>query len=147
MGTTAASMALQMGMEYVMNSQNAKATNRVEQARVDARAASLRRAGDIEERRKHEELKRIAASQRASFAAQGTGGRGGSADAVIGGLTRTYNQNIADSRSLAQTELSGLQATLGASKRANLLEASNATRRFIYSSLKKNLPEIKKLLS
>jgi len=146
MGSTAASMALQMGMEYLSNSQNAKTSNRVAQAKADAQTASIKRATEIEERRKREALKRITATQRARFGAQGVGGRGGSADSVLGGFARNYENDIADSRLLADGQIRGLQSTVGATQRANLLDASTATRRFVYSALKKKIPQLKSLL-
>jgi len=146
MGSTAASIALQLGMEYLSNSQNAKASNRVAQAKASANAANIKRATDIEERRKREALKRITASQRARFGAQGVGGRGGSADSVIGGFAKSHDNDIADSRLIANEQINGLQTTLGATKSANLLDASTATRRFAFSLLKKQVPNLKSLL-
>jgi hypothetical protein len=146
MGSTAATMALQVGLDYVMKSQQAKASNRTAQAQANARTAAINRAREIEERKKREALKRISATQRANFAARGTGGRGGSAEAVLSGLAKPYESDIENSRLIANDQISQIQNNLNHSKRVNLLEASSPVRQFLYNNLRKQLPKIGSLL-
>jgi len=146
MGSTAATMALQVGMDFLMKQQQAKASNRTAQAQADAQSASITRSQEIEARRKRDALKRITATQRARFGAQGTGGRGGSADAVLGGLARPIEEDIENSRLIAGDRVNQIQNGLNQTKRVNLLEASSPVRRLIYSNLRKQIPRITSLL-
>ena len=146
MGSTAATMALQVGMDFLMKQQQAKTSNRTAQAQADAQTASVRRSQEIEARRKREALKRITATQRARFGAQGTGGRGGSADAVLGGLAKPVEEDIENSRLMAGDKINQIQSNFNQTRRANLLEASSPVRQYIYSNLRKQIPRITSLL-
>ena len=146
MGSTAATMALRVGMDYMMKNQQAKASNRAAQAQADAQSASIRRAREINERRKRDALKQVTATQRARFGAQGAGGRGGSADAVLSGLARPYEESIEDARLIADAQMRRIQNNLDYSKRVNLLEASNPVRQLLYDNIKRRIPTVMSLL-
>lgn len=146
MGSTAASMALQFGADYLKSRSQARAQNKYAQAQADAQIASINRAREMDKRRKERELKRLSATQRARFGASGAGGHGGSADSVLWGLEKPYAESLEDSRLLADSKISHIQSSLRHTKRSNLLEASRPFRRNAYSEFQKSIPKILSLL-
>jgi len=94
---TAALFAIKTGIELVQAKQQARAQNAAAESAAQFQRQQAEQAQAIRERDRRERLRRVLASQRAQFGAQGIGG-GGSADAVLTGLTNETERAIQDER-------------------------------------------------
>jgi len=130
--------AAMAGMNSIQARQQARSANRQAQAQAAQKTAVLNRAQQIEERRRKDQLKRDTATQRARFAAQGTGARGGSAAAVLQGLARPVDEAIEDTRLRTESSISAINENLSYRNRTNLLEASAPLRRFAFNTFAKH---------
>jgi len=83
-------------------------------------------AGEIEERRRQEQLKRERAQRLARFGGQGIASTGGSADAVLAGLSAESARRGAESASARGLAMSGSLLDLADRNRLNLLRAAEA---------------------
>ncbi|PHS78122.1 MAG: hypothetical protein COB59_08665 [Rhodospirillaceae bacterium] len=93
---------------------------------------------DAEERKRKAALKKDLAASRARFGSSGVGSTGGSADAVLEGLTKKYNDNEVDLA--AMDNLSWQSAN--ESRNASLLSQDSAAFQSNLSLLKKVAPLI-----
>ena len=88
----------------VQNRQRQRAQNSALATRQQAEANQLLHARKINEHDKRKRLASLQAAQRARFGAAGIG-RGGSADAVLDGLSRETEQSIRDGRATDRMRL------------------------------------------
>lgn len=129
---------LQTGIGLIQQRQQARVQNAAAAAAAQSQTQQIRRAQEIRERQRREQLRRALASQRASFGAQGIG-RGGSADAVLKGLSEETEKRIGDERSLNDLRIGGINFTLEQRRRRNLLDLSSARNRAAFNLLGKGL--------
>jgi hypothetical protein len=83
-------------------------------------------AAEIEERRRREQLARERAQRLARFGAQGISSGGGSADAVLGGLTTESTRQGAEAARARSLAMSGSLLDLADRNRLTLLRAAEA---------------------
>jgi hypothetical protein len=136
---------LKSGADMIASQRNARATNAAATAEAQSRTQQIQQTQMIGERRKREQLRLNLARQRARFGATGIG-RGGSADAVLRGLTNETDRIIAEERSLNAFPINRINAGLRQTRR-NLLEASSARRRKAFLTLGQDLSGISLLES
>lgn len=116
-------VAAEIGMSALKHHTAGHARGTDQQDAANARIAQVRKTEAIEERRRRERLRQALATQRARFGAQGLAG-GGSADAVLGGLTADTDRDIGDSRALTAMRIDDINRSLAQSRRRNLLETN-----------------------
>lgn len=110
----------------------AQASRRAEaeaEAQTNAVAQQFRQqalAAEIEERRRQEQLRRERAQRLARFGAQGLASGGGSAGAVLGGLSAESARQGAESMRQRSLAMSGSLLDLADRNRLNLLRAAEA---------------------
>ena len=126
------------GIGLIQQRQQARAQNAAAAAAAQSQTQQIRRAQEIRERQRREQLRRALASQRASFGAQGIG-RGGSADAVLKGLSDDTERRIGDQRSLNDLRIGNINFALEQRRRRNLLELSSTPNRAAFNLLGKGL--------
>ncbi len=113
------------GLSAVQKSQAARSQNRQLSAQQAIQEQQIAATRQIEDRRRKEQLRRDKATQRARFGALGLSASGGSAAAVLRGLsTRSALENQDRSR-LFDIRLQGLGQDFSARRRRNLLEVRN----------------------
>lgn len=137
--------ALQTGMNMVQAKQQARAQNAAAEASAQFQMQQAQQQQAIRERDRRERLRQALASQRAQFGAQGLGG-GGSADAVLKGLTDETERAIQDDRDLMSLSLEALNNRLEQQRRRNLLDLSDYRRRAAFGALQRGLGGFKSLL-
>jgi len=106
----------------LQKSQATRAQNRqlsAQQAIQEQRIAATRQ---VEERRRKEQLRRNKAAQRARFGGLGLSSSGGSAAAVLRGLSTRSSLEGQDRDLLSGIELNGLRQDFDRRRRRNLLE-------------------------
>ena len=117
-----------------------KSANKAATSQTEYENSRIRRAQEIEERKKKEQLKSKQASRRASFGARGISSTGGSAEAVLSGLTKTIDDELAINAQNSDHKIDMNNATLKDLKSKNLLALSAPFERIIYGKLKSKLP-------
>ena len=113
------------GLSVLRKSQAARAQNQqlaAQQAIQEQRIAATR---DIEDRRRKEQLRRNTAAQRARFGALGLSANGGSAAAVLRGLSTRSDLEDRDRNRLSDIQSRGLGQDFAVRRRRNLLEVRN----------------------
>lgn len=135
MGSFAATAAM-TALQMIQAKQQAKAQNAAAAATAQSQIQQNQRAQAIRERQRRERLRQTLASQRARFGARSIGG-GGSANAVLQGLTKNTESAIADERSLNAFPINRINTNLELRRQRNLLEASDAQRRSVFNLLSK----------
>ena len=140
MGTLAVT-AVTTALQLVQQRQQAKAQNAAARAQADSQTLQIQQAQKIRERQRRDQLRRILAAQRAQFGARGLS-RGGSAGAVIKGLTQEAEQAIQDDRSLSNLRIADINQSLDLRRRRNLLELSSARRRSTFDLFGRGLKSI-----
>ncbi|MBC8337137.1 MAG: hypothetical protein H8E39_00460 [Alphaproteobacteria bacterium] len=139
-----AMLVLSTGAEMIAAKRNANAANAANaaaSAEAQSRIQQIQQAQQIRDSQKRERLRKTLAQQRSRFGARGIG-RGGSADAVLRGLTNETERNIADQRGLNALSINDIQGDLQQRRQQNLLEASTRQRRAAFSLMKKGLGHI-----
>jgi len=136
--STAVLSVLQSGIGLVQARNQARAQNAAADAAAQSQVQLIQRSQEIGERERRERLRRVLASQRAQFGAQGIGG-GGSADAVLQGFTKDTDRAIDDDRSLDALRIGSIDRALAERRRRNLLEASRAQTRVVFGQLGRTL--------
>jgi hypothetical protein len=126
--------AVQMGLSVAQQ----KAAYAGQKAEAKAQADQIRQARDIDQRLRQERLRRVLASQRARFGAQGVGGSS-SADAVLRGLIGEAERQNADSAALADHRLDRLDLQLANSRRSSLLATAQPYTRTAFNLVQRNL--------
>ncbi len=146
---TIAMAALQTGLQLVQARQQARADNAAAASAAQFQRQQAEQAQAIRERDRRERLRRTLASQRAQFGAHGVGGgigSGGSAEAVLQGLTNDTERAIADDRERLGLTFAALQHDVEERRRRNLLELSTARRRLAFRALERGLGGFTSLL-
>lgn len=140
MGQFAATAAM-TALSMIQAKQQAKAQNTAATAQSQSQIQQIQRRQEIRDRQRREQLKRLLATQRARFASRGVG-RGGSAQAVLDGLAKETDQDIADERSLNAFPIGRINEALDTRRRRNLLEASSTRRRLAFDLLGRGFKQI-----
>lgn len=122
-----AAAAATAGINEIGNIRREQAQRAAENARNAAEAAKLRADYEAEDRRRRLQLKQQTARLRARFAASGTGGVGGSAEAVIGGLKKVAADDHREASQTLSRRLD-LLAPTSASANQNLRFLKQATK-------------------
>ena len=120
-------MALTMGLQMMQQRAQAKAATSAARAQSDSEATRLRQRQDIANRRRREQLKKNLATQRARMGASGAGS-GGSADAVLRGLSNETARFIQDQESVLGTQIGALNERVDNVRRNGLLQRRNFLR-------------------
>jgi len=125
-GTEAVIAAIAGGASVLQQAQAASAQNRALATQQAQQQRQIEATRQIEKRRRKEQLSRDRAAQRARFGALGLSADGGSAAAVLRGLSTRASQDIADRNRLTSLRLQGLQGDFSGRRRRNLLEVRNS---------------------
>lgn len=133
-------MALQTGSSLINNSRNAKAQARAIEASNRSRIQALEQQRAAEERKAREKLRHAQASRRAGFGAAGIGARGGSASALLTGLEKQVEDDLAEGRSLYQMRIDDLNRSAAQQRQQTLLDASSRRNQILFGLLQKSLP-------
>lgn len=141
----AALFALKTGIELVQAKQQARTQNAAAESAAQFQRQQAEQAQAIRERDRRERLRRVLASQRAQFGAQGIGG-GGSAEAVLKGLTNDNERAIQDERERLGLSFAALDRDVAERRRLNLLEVSNTRRRLAFGTLERGIGGFTSLL-
>lgn len=147
--TTALPMIL--GFAQQIGSQvNARRAAKANQAAAANQAnfqiQQIRKSEEIEERRRRERLRQALATQRARFGGQGISAGGGSAGALLDGLSKKAGSQSREAQTLAGFRIANINTRLTESRRRNLLEASSARNRLAFNLLEKSIPSVVSLI-
>lgn len=111
------------------SAQEASAQEARQQAQYNQRLAQIRARREAREKEQRNLLKRNLASQRARFGAAGVGGSGGSAQAVMSGLVKSVEEDLAEKRRLEGLQVQGLALDRADQRTRNLLARSDSLNR------------------
>jgi hypothetical protein len=142
---TATLFALKTGLDLVQAEQQARTQIAAAESAAQFQRQQAQQAQLIRERERRERLRRVLASQRAQFGAHGVGA-GGSADAVLKGLTNDTKRGIRDGRNRLGLSLDAIDRQLEQQRRRNLLELSDIRRRSAFGVLQQGLGGFTSLL-
>lgn len=132
-------------LDIALQAVKAKKQNKAAASQLHYKNSVVRRNQEIDTRRKRGELKKATATQRARFGAMGLGLSGGSADAVLKGMTKSVDQEIAYGEAETGSRMDANTATFRAAKRQNLLALSAPVERIAYGLLKSKLAGVRLL--
>lgn len=140
--------AASQGANFVHQRAQANAQIKAAQAQTHHAIQLEQRRQAIAERRKRESLKLAKARHRAGFGASGIGASGGSAAAVLSGLQKRAEQDIADERFVSNSRILDMNNRLAATRaqQRNLLDASNPLRRIVIDEVERGFPRTQSLL-
>lgn len=139
MGSTEAIFA---GISLIRGMQSARSQNRqlaTQQALQERQIAATRQ---IEERRRKEQLRLNKAAHRARFGGLGISASGGSAAAVLQGLSTRSDLDRQDRDRLSSLRLQGLRQNFAFQRRRNLLAPRNAFFDRALGALERRGPQI-----
>ena len=117
-----------------------KSSNKGASSQNEYENSRIRRAQEIETRKQKEQLKGQQATRRASFGARGLSSTGGSAEAVLTGLTKTVDDELAINTQDSDHQIAFNQTALKNQKSKNLLALSAPFERLAYGMMKSKLP-------
>lgn len=117
----AALSAVQMGITAAQQERQADAAHAAAKANAKAQVAQISASQAAEERLRQDRLRRAQASARARFGSQGLG-LGGSAQAVVDGLSKEAALATADQRKLSALRTNQINDQLDWQRRTNLLK-------------------------
>lgn len=139
--------ALQTGSQLIQARSQARAQNAAAASAAQFQRQQVQQSQAIRERERRERLRRALASQRAEFGARGIGaGAGGSADAVLKGLSKDTERAIRDDRGRLDLSLGAIDRQLELRRRRNLLELSDLRRRSAFGVLQRGAGTLMSLL-
>jgi hypothetical protein len=137
----AALSALQMGIAAAQQERQADAAHAAAKADAKARISQMKVAESADDRQRQDRLRRTLASQRAAFAARGLGS-GGSADAVLAGLSREAAITAAEQHQLNDLRVGQITRQLDWQRRRSLLDLAdsktNAALNFMRTTAKRS---------
>lgn len=134
------SVAVMVGLQALNQRNQARAANRAASADAANQRQTIQLAQDANNRKRRDQLRRIQATQRARFGAQGLRSAGGSAAAVLSGFEKATNRDIRDDTSLTNLRLNEINRRLEDTRRANLLAPKNFVRDRIFGEFGKRIP-------
>lgn len=120
----AALSAVQMGITAAQQERQADAAQAAAKAEAKSKIAQINAAQAAEDRLRNERLRRAQASQRARFGAAGIAS-GGSAQAVLAGLSKEAALTAADQSRLNALRIGQINQQLDWQRRRNLLDLSD----------------------
>ncbi len=132
---TIAPMVLDFGVNAIKTQQSNKAAK----SQRDYENARIRRSQEIEARRKKEALTRQQAAQRANYGAMGISPSEGSAAAVLRGMGKRVDEDLALQSQEAEIQYGLNNSSYKETKRQNLLALSAPYERMAYGKLKSKL--------
>ena len=135
---TAVLGVMQLGLDAAQRSQRIQTSYDAQDQRAQQQIDRVARDQENEEQRRHEALRRSLAAQRTRFAAQGVS-QGGSANAVLQGLSSDVDEEDRRSRELARAKVDEINTNLRLAKRRNLLETTQPNRRGAFSLIQQGL--------
>lgn len=121
----AALSAVQMGITQAQQERQADAAHSAAKADAKTRIAQINAAEAADNRLRQDRLRRAQASQRANFGAQGLG-TGGSAQAVLSGLSKEAALGAAEQRKLGNLRTSQIKDQLDWQRRRSLLDVADS---------------------
>jgi hypothetical protein len=113
------------GLTYMRKAQEARAQNKQLAAQQTLQERQLAAERDIADRQDAEKLRSDKATRRALFGAAGTSSGGGSAAAVLNGLSKRAAQERYERNRRATIQLQGLRQANASQRRKNLLEPAD----------------------
>ena len=113
------------GLSSLQKSQAVRSQNKQLAAQQAFQEQQIATTREIEERRRKEQLRQNQAAQRARFGALGLSASGGSAAAVLRGLSTKSALRGQDQGRLSDIRLQGLRQDFTSRRRRNLLEVRN----------------------
>jgi hypothetical protein len=141
MGGFEPASAAMFALNMIKQNQQAKAQERSARVSGDREISRLRQEQAVRDRQRRDQLKRVQATQRARFGAQGVG-RSGSADAVLDGLGAATARNIADDSSAVASRITDINTGVQNIRRRNLLQRRNMVTDRIFGEIRNRLPTI-----
>ncbi|MBL8659856.1 MAG: hypothetical protein JNM75_08890 [Rhodospirillales bacterium] len=120
----AALSAVQMSISAAQQERQADAARGAAKAEARSKIAQINAAKAAEDRLRNERLRRAQASQRAQFGSAGIAS-GGSAQAVLAGLSKEAALTAAEQNRLNALRIGQINQQLDWQRRKNLLELSN----------------------
>jgi hypothetical protein len=105
---------------------SARAQQRAQQAAANRQAEAQRMQQERREKEMRKQAKRDQASARAAFGARGVSSTGGSANALLQGISSQTEQSIADDRRLLDFDIESLRENQRAQQQQSLLQSRNS---------------------
>lgn len=133
----AALSAVQMGITAAQQERQADAAHAAAKADAKSKIAQINAAQAADERLRNERLRRAQASQRAQFGARGIGS-GGSAQAVLAGLSKEAALTAAEQSRLGALRTGQINDQLDWQRRKNLLDLSDYNSTAAFNFLKQS---------
>lgn len=137
--------AQQVGSQ-INDRRTTKANRAAATSQADFQIQQIRRTQEIEEQRRRERLRQALATQRSRFGGQGISAQGGSAAALLEGLSKSIDSESRNAQSLAGFRIAAINNRLAESRRRNLLEASGVRNRLAFDLLRKSIPAVRSLI-
>lgn len=113
------------GLTYMRKAREAKAKNQEIAAQQTLQERRMAADREIADRQQAEQLRKDRATRRALFGAAGTSSGGGSAAAVLNGLSKRSAQERFDRNRRTTLQLQGLRQGAASQRRKNLLEPAD----------------------
>lgn len=110
----------------------ADAAAQAQSAAVDRQNQAIIQQQAADEKRQRDLLEKATATQRARMGASAAGGSGGSADAILAGMSQDTAESIAESAQLAQNRLKSYRGAGGSS--GNLLDTAGSQGLSVFKS-------------
>lgn len=126
MGTAAIVTAVTTAVSMAQQQAQARAQQRAQQSAVNRQIAARQLEQQRREDNLREQSKRDQATARASFGARGVSSTGGSANAVLQGISADTDKAIAEGRQATEFSIDSLREGQRASARQNLLATRNS---------------------
>jgi len=122
----AISAAVSSAVNTVQAQAQARAQQRAQQAAANRQIEAQRMQQERREKEMREQAKRDQASARAAFGARGVSSTGGSANALLQGISSQTEQSIADDRRLLDFDIESLRENQRAQQQQSLLQSRNS---------------------
>ena len=129
-----------MILNFAIGAAKAKSANKAASVQNEYENSRIRRSQEIEAKKQKEDLKRAQATRRANFGARGINAAGGSAAAVLSGMTKKMDDELAVDGRDAAYQISLNNNALKNRQKRNLLELSSPFERMAHGMLKSRLP-------
>ncbi|WNK00100.1 hypothetical protein L2D14_01420 [Thalassospiraceae bacterium LMO-JJ14] len=126
MGEAAIVAALSTAVNTVQAQGQARAQQRAQQAAANRQIEAQRMQQERREKDMREQAKREQATARASFGARGVSSAGGSANALLQGISSQTEESIADDRRMVDFGIESLRENQRAQQRQSLLQSRNS---------------------
>lgn len=126
MGDPVTMAAISTAIGTVQAQGQARAQQRAQQAAANRQIEAQRMQQERREKEIREQAKRDQATARASFGARGVSSAGGSANALLQGISSQTEESIADDRKSFDFGIESLRENQSAQQRQSLLQSRNS---------------------